>query len=104
VLYPPELHALGVEGRFRLQTTGYRLQNGSPGGIPALDAELERLAPLRRLVGHYRGPHSVTHGGLRRLRDPFPSDARAACSEGFRRKTTRSADPVEGPNFRKALG
>jgi hypothetical protein len=56
VLYPPELHALGVEGRFRLQTTGYRLQNGSPGGIPALDAELERLAPLRRLVGHYRGP------------------------------------------------
>jgi hypothetical protein len=70
VLYPPELHALGVEDRFRLQTTGYRLQNGSPGGIPALDAELEPLAPLRRLVGHYREA-PITHGGLRRLRDPF---------------------------------
>src|SRR5258705_9014647 len=44
-------------------------------------------ASLRRSVGGSRGPHYVTPGGSWRLRDVFPSVARAARSEGFLRET-----------------
>ena len=80
--------------------------DGGAGQAISLQKPLRR--PEKRLYGDMSaepaGPHYVTPRGLRRLRDAFPSDACAACSEGFPRKTARPALTRDAENFRKAFG